>query len=453
MSSQVDTPSSLGQKEAGYARAWYTAALLTVCFTLAYIDRYVLSLLVNPVKESLSLSDTQIGLIQGVAFSVFYVAATLPLARLSDAGNRPLIISWCVAAWSFMTMICGMASSFWQLMLARIGVGVGEAGLPPGAMTMMADSFDSKRLAKATSLFMLGPFIGGGLAFLGGGAIYAMSANWTMPIIPMVGELERWQVIFFMVGAPGLLLALIVGMTLKDPKPDRVRSTSEASIGRLAKFVFSEWKFCVLYIVSVALTVMLLNAHISWLPAAMIRLHGIDEGAMGMLFGPLYLIAGGSGTLIAGWYVSRSNGDMPGRTISFMLGGVLLLFIPALLAPLVKSFNMAMILIALVVFLTSSIVALSSLPFQFVSPLAVRGQAIATLGLVVALLGTGLGPLVIGVISDYLTNKVDNPLSVALSLLAGILIPIIASLQIFVIRYHRLKRLDRRPGTMSQSNL
>ncbi|MFA7555742.1 MAG: MFS transporter [Spongiibacteraceae bacterium] len=166
--SSKQIPSNSVQSELDLGRAWYSAFILTLCFTFAYIDRYVLSLLVNPVKESLLLSDTQIGLIQGVAFSIFYVAATMPLARLSDTGNRPVIIGWCVAVWSLMTMLCGMASSFWQLMLARIGVGIGEAGLPPGSMTMMADSFDNKRLAKATSLFMLGPFIGGGLAFMGG---------------------------------------------------------------------------------------------------------------------------------------------------------------------------------------------------------------------------------------------------------------------------------------------
>ncbi|MFA7555741.1 MAG: MFS transporter [Spongiibacteraceae bacterium] len=272
-----------------------------------------------------------------------------------------------------------------------------------------------------------------------------------MPVIPGLGELERWQLIFFLVGAPGLLLALIVGKTLKDPNPTRAKSNSDASVAKLLRFILSEWQFCALYILSVALIIMVLNAHIAWLPAAMIRSHGVDEGEMGMLFGPLYLVAGSAGTLLSGWYVSRAKSDMLGRTLTFMLTCTVLLFVPAISAPLVGSFSLAMILIALVVFLTSGIVALSSLPFQFSAPLAVRGQAIAVLSLAAALLGTGLGPLGIGMLSDFLTDRVQHPLSVSLAILAGLLIPVIVGLQLIVIRQHRLKRLDLRPGTLSES--
>lgn len=422
--------------------AWYMIVLLTLCFTLAYVDRHVLSLLVNPIKASLALSDTEIGLLQGVAFSIFFVAATLPLARLSDSRSRPLIIGWCVAAWSLMTMLCGTATSFWHLMLARIGVAVGEAGLPPASLTLMADSLDKKRLAIATSVFMLGPFLGGGLAFVAGGALYDISATWALPSLPGLGQLERWQMIFIAVGLPGLLLALVVGLTLGEPRHGQAPQRDRVSIRRVVEFMLSHWRFCMTYIVSVGLLVLLLNAHISWLPAAMMRAHGVDEGRMGMLFGPLYLLAGGGGTLLAGYYVSRAKTDMLGRTLQFMRAGSVLLLVPAVCAPLVDSFALGMALIALSVFCTSAIVSMCTLPLQFSVPLAVRAQSIAVMGLLTTLIGTGLGPIATGVLSDQLIGRVEHPLSVALAALAALVVPIIIVLQWVVLRQHRSLRLD-----------
>ena len=426
-------------------KSWYMIFILTVCFTLAYVDRHVLSLLVNPIKGSLGLTDTEIGLLQGVAFSIFFVAATLPLARLSDSRSRPLIIGWCVAAWSLATMLCGAATTFWQMMLARIGVAVGEAGLPPASLTLMADSFDKKRLAIATSIFMLGPFLGGGLAFVAGGALYDASAHWTLPVVPGLGQLERWQMIFMAVGAPGLLLALVVGLTLREPRTGvAAHPKQNAATRRVVEFLLAQWRFCIIYIVSVGLLVLLLNAHISWLPAAMIRAHGVDEARMGMLFGPIYLLAGGGGTLLAGYYVSRAKSDMLGRTLKAMSIGTVLLLLPAVFAPLVPNFTLGMALIALSVFFTSAIVSMSTLPLQFSAPLSVRAQTIAVMGLLTTLMGTGLGPILTGVLSDHLIGRVEHPLSIALAVLAALVVPIILILQRVVIHHHRQLRLDLR---------
>jgi MFS family permease len=421
---------------------WYMVFILTLSFTLAYVDRHVLSLLVNPIKISLGLSDTDIGMLQGVAFSIFFVAATLPLARLSDSRSRPAIIGWCVAAWSLMTMLCGATTSFWQMMSARIGVAIGEAGLPPASLTLMADTLDKKHLAIATSVFMLGPFLGGGLAFMAGGALYDASAHWLLPVLPGIGQLERWQMIFIIVGLVGLLPALLVGLTLREPRANRGGQRKAASTRRVFEFMLAQWRFCINYIVSVGFIVLLLNAHISWLPAAMIRAHGVDEARIGMLFGPLYLLAGAGGTLLAGYYVSRAKEDMLGRTLRSMHVGTALLFVPALLAPVVHSFALGMALIAISVFFTSAVVSMSTLPLQFSVPLAVRAQSIAVMGLLTTLMGTGLGPILTGVLSDHLIGRVEQPLSVALATLAAIVVPAILVLQRIVIRHHQRLRLD-----------
>lgn len=432
-------PSAVG------AYGWYTAGLLTLSFTFSYADRHILSLLVNPVQTSLGLSDTKMGLIQGAAFSIFYVLAALPLARLSDTGNRPRILGWCVSVWSAMTMACGLAGSFFQLMIARIGVAIGEAGLPPGALTLMADTFDRSRLAKATSIFMLAPFLGGGLALSGGGALYEMTATWSMPVLPIVGELERWQLIFMLVGAPGFIISALLWLTLREPRKATPASEAKPSTGQLKVFIIEHWRFSILYMLAISLVVMLFNAHIAWMPAAIVRAHAVDESFMGMVFGPTYMIAGGAGALATGWFVGRGGGDnMLGRTLSVMRVATLLLLLPAIAAPLMPSLGLTLVSIAVAVFFASGINGMSSLAFQYSAPLRLRAQSIATMGLVAALLGTGMGPLVVGILSDALEGHVEHSLSSALSILALTVVPLSLILFQLVIREHKKLRLDLR---------
>lgn len=423
------------------ARAWPVALLLTACFTLSYVDRQIISLLVGPIKATLGLSDTQMGLMQGVSFSLFYVAATLPLARLADRGSRPKIMGSCIAIWSVMTMLCGFASHFFHMLLARIGVAAGEAGLPPSALTMMADMFDPKRLARATSIFMLAPFVGGGIALLGGGALYGWLEGMDMPSLPGVGTLERWQLVFMIVGAPGLLLAGAVFL-LTDPRTTPPTAARKSTTRELAWFILHNWRVCGLYMVATALIVMLFNAHISWMPAAIMRSQGLNEQTIGPLFGPIYLIAGGAGTLIAGAIVGRGADDMAGRTMRFMRLGAMLLLPASIAAPLMPSLWSQLACIAAAIFLTSSVVGLASLPFQFIAPPHLRAQSVALLGLASALLGTGLGPLVVGLFSDHVFMSFAQPLSAAVAAIGALAVSSAIVLFFIVIREHERTRLD-----------
>ncbi|MBP7337121.1 MFS transporter, partial [Niveispirillum sp.] len=389
----------------------------------SYIDRQVISLLVEPIKASLRLSDTQLGLMQGVSFSLFYVAATLPLAWLADRGNRPALMAGCVAGWSVMTMLCGAAGNFWQLLLARVGVAVGEAGLPGAALTVMADRFEPKRLARATSVFMLAPFMGGGLALLGGGALYAATAGWDMPSLPGIGTVERWQLVFILTGAPGLLAAAAL-LLIADPRRGNAAVRAQAG-PNLASFLRQEWRFVSLYILSVALTSMLLSTYISWLPAAMMRAHGLNEQSVGLLFGPIYFLAGAAGTLVAGMVVSRGSGNDPvGFTLRFMRISVTILLPVAIAGPQMPMLALELPLMGLAIFLISSVIGLSSLPLQYVVPRHLRAQAIAFMGMVSAMIGTGIGPLAAGVLSDRL-GFTAQPLSMALSLIAALSLPLV----------------------------
>ncbi len=410
----------------------------------------MLALLATPVKEALTLSDTQLGLLQGLGFSIFYVFASLPLARIADRGNRVHVIAWSIAVWSLMTMCCGLTSRFWQLFVARIGVAAGEAGLPPAGLTLMADSFDRQRLPRATALFMLAPYVGGGLALLGGGALYELSANWELPQLPFIGQLQRWQAIFMLVGLPGLPLALLTAMILREPRQGARREAGAAgSLGAMWRFLAGEWRFSLSYMIGISLVVTLLNAHIAWFPSVLVRVHGIEAGAVGVMFGPLYLVAGAAGTLFAGWFGSRASSDPVGQLLRGMRIGAILLIAPAIAAPLMPTLPLALFTIGPAVFFTSAVVALSSVVFQFTAPLAVRAQVLALIGLASALIGTGLGPLVVGMASDALAGTA-TPLATALALVAALIVPTIAWLLHVALREHRRIRLDLRQHSANQ---
>lgn len=416
-------------------------AVILLAYIFSYIDRQVLSLLVEPIRGSLGLSDTQFGLMQGLSFSIFFVLATLPLARLADRGNRPRLIACCVGIWSVMTMACGLAGSFWQLLVARIGVAAAEAGLPPAALTLMADRFDRRTLARATSVVLIAPFIGGGIALLGGGALYALASTWDLPMVPGVGRLQPWQAVFLMVGAPGILVVALL-LLIREPRTTVAGRDHRGSNRALLSFFRGHWRFSCVYMVATAMLVLLLNAQIAWIPAALMRAHDLTPVAMGAMFGPIYLCAGAAGTLLTGQIVGASRDeDMTRRVLLVMRGAALPLIPTSIATTLVEPLWAKLALAGGSVFFTSAILSMASLPFQFTAPLNIRAQAIAMAGLVASLIGTGLGPFLVGLLSDGF-GFAAHPLSLALAVLAACTTPLILiSLQI-VLRQHRALRLD-----------
>lgn len=394
---------------------WGATALLAGCFTLSYVDRQVMSLLVTPVKAAFGASDGDIGVLQGVSFSLFYVAASLPLAWLADRTDRARLAAICIAVWSVMSIVCGLSQSFAQLSLARIGLAMAEAGLPPAALTLMADLHDRRGLARATSLFMLAPFVGGGLALFVGGGLYVKLAT-----APLPWGLSGWQALFMLAGLPGLLLAPLVIGLLRDPRPVH-HPDQQLQVHGLLAFLRAEWRFCLPYMLALGLAVTVLNAHTAWLPSAILRRFAVGEGVMGSSFGVVFLVAGALGTLGAGWNLARgAEAKMLGRATGQMQGAACLLVPSALLVPLVPTLAMTLLLAAVAVFCTSAVLSMGSLPFQIAAPLALRARLIALSGLVASLIGTGLGPLAVGLASDAAARAgVAQPLSVALATVGG----------------------------------
>ncbi|MDX2276907.1 MAG: MFS transporter [Hyphomonadaceae bacterium] len=423
---------------------WLIAALFAVCYIFSYADRQVLSILVEPIKEELVLTDTQIGLMQGLSFSLFYVAASLPLAWLADRVSRVKVISGCVAVWSGLSMACGLAANFPQMLGLRIGLAMTEAGLTPAALALLAERFDARRLATATSMFMLAPFIGGGLAIAGGGLLLGAVERAHAAGHPLLSMIDPWRMVFVLVGAPGLLIALLV-LLIREPKGAAVSAVKLKGQGlsELIAFLLREWRIFVLYGLAMGLTMTVLSGYITWLPAAIMRAEGINEEQIGVAFGPIYLIAGSAGTLLAGVFIMMRRGDDPVRSIlTTMIGANFLMWPVATFGLIIPGLASKLALMGATIFLISCITSLSSLTFQHLTPRAMRSQALALLAMISALLGTGLGPVLAGVMSDQFTFA-EHPLSLALSLIAGIAIPLVQLCLFIVLRRHRETRLDR----------
>ncbi|PTR12581.1 MULTISPECIES: MFS transporter [unclassified Novosphingobium] len=422
-------------------RNWLIAILLAACYALAYLDRQVISLLIKPIKATLGITDTQFGLLHGISFSLFYVSAAYPLAWLADRTRRSRVMAACVAGWSAMTMGSGMANSFFQLLLARIGVAIGEAGLTPAAQATLSDRFDRRSLALATSLFMLAPFVGGGLALSLGAWLYGWAQHLGSASLLIQLGLKDWQIVFLVIGAFGLipaaLLLLIVDHAQNKPHASRPRNN-----GEVFKLFLREWKIFILYPVAMAVVMVVLASYVTWLPAAIMRSKSISEARVGVLFGPVYTFSGVAGTLGAGFYVMWRSGDNPVRVVlRMMLMALLLLWPLSIFAFLTSSLTAQLVMMGLALFLISSVTSLSPLSFQFMTPRHLRAQAIALMAMVAALVGTGLGPVLAGVLSDRL-HGVEQPLSIALALIGGIFVPIALLLLWIVLGEHERRRLD-----------
>ncbi|HYW33267.1 MAG TPA: MFS transporter, partial [Gemmatimonas sp.] len=196
--------------------AWYTVAVLTLANVSGFVDRQILSLLVVPIKRDLGVTDTQVSLLMGLSFVIFYSLLGLPIGRWVDQGPRKLIVALGALVWSALTIASGFARTFGQLFAARVGVGIGEATLQPAAISLIADAFPRRRLGTAMSVFMLGTFFGSGVAYALGAYVVGEMDRPGLITLPFAGAIYPWQTVFLIVGLPGVIVALLA-LTMREP--------------------------------------------------------------------------------------------------------------------------------------------------------------------------------------------------------------------------------------------
>lgn len=387
----------------GYRR--YALWVLLIIYILNFLDRQIVTILAEPIKQELGLKDWQLGMMTGLAFAIFYTVLGIPIARYAERGNRPMIISAAVAAWSLFTMLCGFAQSFWQLVLARVGVGIGEAGCTPPAHSLISDYVEREKRASALAFYSLGTPIGALLGMALGG---------------LIADAWGWRTAFLVAGAPGLLMAVVAATTLVEP---RKRLSADLAARQKAGPSFRE-----------ALAE-IRGKRTFWLIAFGVSIKAFIGYGSGVFIAPFFFrnhgaeltqIAAGYGLGLAG-FLGLTLGIVVGLTgaVGIWAGGQLadrygakdlrhymgipavstLLGIPVYITALfVESAVLALVLMAIPPILNGLWYGPAYAAIQGLVRPETRATATAILLFIVNLIGLGMGPLVVGAVSDLLSG-------------------------------------------------
>ena len=390
---------------------WYIVTLCMVAYIFSFIDRQVITLLIEPIRADLEISDTQFSLLHGLAFAIFYATAGIPIARLADSRSRPLIISVGIFVWSLATALCGLARNFAQLFMARMAVGVGEAALSPAAYSMINDSFPKSKLGLALGIYSSGSFIGAGLALIIGGAAIALVEQWGTQHLPLIGTLKPWQMTFLIVGLPGVLVAALFMLTVRDPERKGVAVAADGtgsahfSFGDVLRYVGSHPRpFASHYLGFGAMSLTLFSL-MNWAPAYFLRKYEMPVEQVGLYLGIVVLVGNSAGVVASGWitdwFTRRGYMDAPMRTgVVGSLGAI----VPALMFSLVDGFGLSVSLLTLAMFFASFPLATSAAALQLMAPNQMRAQVTALFFLFMNLMGIFGGTTLVALFTDYLFN-------------------------------------------------
>ncbi len=368
-----------------FSRRQYTLAMLAVAYMLNFMDRQILVILQEPIKADLGLADWQLGLLTGFAFAIFYTIMGIPIARLADRGNRRNIISISIAIWSAMTAACGLAQNFWHMMLARIGVGVGEAGCSPPAHSIISDLYEPENRATAMATYNVGVYFGILVGFMLGG--------W-------INEFFGWRMAFAAVGLPGILFALWMWLTVQEPE----RRDAAPEAPPLASVFNTLWSSRCFRHLALAGS---LHAFVgygvgNWAPSFFIRSHGLSVVEVAMLFAPIGAFAGAIGALLGGYYSDKlSQRDV--RWNIWLPGLAVFCSVPfSMTVYLVDGPYVALVLSIIPVVLGATYLGpMLAITHSLVAP-RMRAVASSILFLILNLIGLGIGPWATGLISDLL---------------------------------------------------
>ncbi|HVF16998.1 MAG TPA: MFS transporter, partial [Steroidobacteraceae bacterium] len=374
---------------------WYVVWLLFVVYVLNFVDRQILTILVEPIRKEFNFSDTQMGLLGGFAFAVVYSVLGIPIARIADRKNRVTIISIALFVWSFFTVLTGRAHSFAQLFAARVAVGIGEAGCTPPAYSIIGDYFEKKRRTTAIAIYSMGIYGG---VFVG----YLVGAQ--------VAQEYGWRMAFYVVGLPGIVLAIIVKLTLREPPRGFAEGVLTATTPPPVREVLSKlltkatfWHLSL----ATALHAFVGYGVNGFHPSFLIRTHGLTVGEAGTVLALVSAISGVGGTWFGGWLadkLSQSRSEV--RWQLWTPGIATLLNVPAaILAYTLADKNM--VIATMFVSLVFGVMYLgpSYATMQRLVDIRERALGSAVLLLIVNLIGLGLGPTLVGVVSDVINNR------------------------------------------------
>jgi len=381
-------------------RAWCTVGILLVAYVLSFVDRQILNLLVGPIRADLGINDTQMSLLMGLSFAIFYTIAGIPLGRIADSKSRRGLIAWGVAFWSLMTAACGLAQQYWHFILCRIGVGAGEAALSPAAYSLIADSFPADRRATAISVYAMGIYLGAGMAFLLGGIVVTWANAQGAMELPVFGVVRPWQLIFLVLGAVGLMFCLVL-LAIKEPTRKGVGAGVAVPLKEVGAYLLTIRKAVLCHNFGFACLSFASYGASAWIPTFFIRTHGLTPGEVGIYYGSLVMVAGSTGIVFGGRladYMAR-RGYRDANMRVGLLAAVLTLACNVVF--LVDNMPLLWAIMFFNVFTVAMPFGVAPAAIQEVMPNAMRGQASAIYLFTITLIGLGIGPTAVALVTDY----------------------------------------------------
>lgn len=386
---------------------WFALIALTTTFSVGFIDRQVLNLLVQPIKADFRLSDLEISVLQGAAFSIAYLLMSPVFGRWVDTSGRRRILLGCIGVWSLFTAACGFARSFGALFAARSGVGAAEAGLTPSSWSLLSDLFDERRLARALSIYNMGPYIGSGMALLLGGLVMDWAAATDFAGVPVLGGMAPWQITFVLVSTLGLVCIALVAIMREPPRGLVDRDHTEAppplTLGATLAVLWGNRGFYGWFYIGMALAIIPIYAFPAWLPTVAIRQYGVSIGQVGMTYGLVTLVGGSLGVL-AGPTFGKWLNNAGYRDANMRLGVISALGVFACCVALMlrSGYEMVLAVGGIISFCYSIPTAMAATALQVVTPNRMRGLASSLYIVLVTLMGLGIAPVSVA----FLTDKV-----------------------------------------------
>lgn len=379
---------------------------------VGFVDRQILSLLVPSIERDLRVSDTQMSYLIGLSFSVFYTLVGFPVARLADRASRRNIMAAGITLWSVMTTLSGVARTYASLLLTRIGVGVGEATNNAPGISLIADLFPRERLGSAMSVYSLGVFLGSGLAYLVGGQIVGMVQQHDTLTWPIVGVIRPWQSVFFVVGLPGLLVALLM-FTVREPRRDRQAAAVEP-LGTFVRYVRVNWRSFLSHSVGFGLSGTVNFGIAAWLATFLIRTHGFTPARAGTVQGVLTMTVGVGGVIVGGrvadWLARRGHTDAAMRV---GIIGAVGMIVSASAYPLMPTAGLTIAWLAVVNFFAAFPWGAATAAAAEIVPASMRAQGAAVYFFVLSLVSATLGPTAVALVTDHVFH---DPASLRYSL-------------------------------------
>jgi MFS family permease len=377
----ADSVSTLGQR-------WYVLIIMMLAYTINIADRYVMSTVLEPIRLELNLTDSGVAFLTGVSLALFYVTMGIPLSWIADRYNRRNLLAASITVWSAMTALCGMSQGYMQLLLARIGVGIGEAGGTPSCNSIVADYFPAGRRAMAMTIFALGAPIG---AWLGADMAGYVAAKY------------GWRMAFFVLGVPGVLLAIVIMLTIKEPKRgrlDAVSDTDAPTLPQTLQFIWSQ-KAMVHTIMGAGLSALWGWGLMWFTPTFIQRAYGLDVGEAGAVIGPIHLVMGIGASLLTAWLVGRPSYTDPRKVLRLLGVVTALATVPSIYAYYTHSLPTATLMWWIFIPAIYFYIGPSMSLLQNLAPPKMRAMVIAVSLLVANVFNLIIAPQGVGLLSDY----------------------------------------------------